>query len=90
MDKTTLLVTAAMTGFMLAACKPTEQVGEQSNEPVYGECYGINSCKGKGACGTEKHSCAGQNSCKGQGWVKETKGDCETKKGSWKELSMEM
>ena len=36
------------------------------------KCYGVNSCKGQGKCGSkaEGHSCAGKNSCKGMGWIK--------------------
>lgn len=30
-------------------------------------CKGLNACKGKGGCATDKHSCAGKNDCKGQG-----------------------
>ena len=32
-------------------------------------CYGVNKCKGAGACGGKGHSCAGENSCKGQGYL---------------------
>ncbi len=46
------------------------------------KCSGINSCKGKGACGAATHSCAGQNSCKGKGWVKVSKADCDAKGGT--------
>ncbi len=34
-------------------------------------CFGINACKGKGACKSAKNACKGQNSCKGQGWLPE-------------------
>jgi len=47
---------------------------------VSGQCPGINSCKGSGACGGKNDSCARQNSCKGKGWLKLSKDDC-TKKG---------
>ncbi|MSR77212.1 MAG: hypothetical protein EXS63_03150 [Candidatus Omnitrophica bacterium] len=33
-------------------------------------CYGVNACKGQGACGGKGHGCAGENSCKGKGWIK--------------------
>lgn len=48
-----------------------------------GECHGINSCKGQGACGGKGHSCAGKNSCKGKGWVELSKSDCDAKKGKF-------
>ncbi len=49
-----------------------------------GECHGVNSCKGTGACGGKGNSCAGKNSCKGQGWLKLSKADCEAKSGKFK------
>jgi hypothetical protein len=32
-------------------------------------CYGINKCKGTGACGGKGRSCAGTNACAGQGYL---------------------
>ena len=32
-------------------------------------CYGVNKCKGTGACGGKGHGCAGKNACKGAGWL---------------------
>lgn len=49
-----------------------------------GECHGINSCKGQGACGGKGHSCAGKNSCKGQGWLKMNESTCKEKGGTFK------
>ena len=34
-------------------------------------CFGINSCKGKGACKSAKNACKGHNGCKGMGWLPE-------------------
>lgn len=31
------------------------------------KCYGVNKCKGKGACATAGSKCKGMNKCKGQG-----------------------
>ena len=40
-------------------------------------CYGINACKGTGACGSKSgNSCAGKNACKGTGFVDVAKGSC--------------
>ena len=40
-------------------------------------CYGINACKGMGACGGKAgNSCSGKNACKGQGFVDVAKGSC--------------
>ena len=77
------LVTAALSGLMLAACStaPTS-----SANVAAGECHGINSCKGTGECGGAGHSCAGKNACKGKGWVKLSQADCEKKGGEFKNM----
>ena len=49
-----------------------------------GECWGVNECKGKGACGGVGHECAGGNACKGQGWLSLTKTACDEKHGNFK------
>lgn len=46
------------------------------------KCYGVNACKGQGACGGKGHSCAGKNSCKGQGFLELSKEECTQKGGS--------
>lgn len=48
------------------------------------KCEGVNSCKGQGACATEKNSCAGKNSCKGQGYVQLSKAECDAAKAAMK------
>lgn len=89
MKKSGLFFTAAVGGLMFAAtCSP--QAEKPKAEAVKGECHGINSCKGQGACGGKDHSCAGQNACKGQGWLKMTEEECNAQKGTFKPLSMSM
>jgi hypothetical protein len=44
-------------------------------------CGGVNACKGKSGCQTEKNACAGQNGCKGEGYVEITAEECQTKGG---------
>ena len=39
-------------------------------------CYGINKCKGTGACGGAGHSCHGANECKAQGYLLIEKDTC--------------
>lgn len=39
-------------------------------------CYGINKCKGTGACGGKGHSCAGKNECAGQGYLEIDRETC--------------
>ncbi len=79
----------ASLGIMLSAC--THQHVESSSaaaaddvqptQAAVGECHGVNSCKGQGACGSKGSSCAGVNACKGQGWLPMTEAECKTKKG---------
>lgn len=77
--------TIALTcGALLATSCKKEEAGkavpvEQTEKLV--NCLGINECKGKSMCHTEKHSCAGQNACKGQGWIDVTSADCTAKGG---------
>ncbi len=47
-------------------------------------CYGVNACKGQGACKTASNACKGQAACKGQGWINASAEDC--KKWGGKEL----
>ncbi len=44
-------------------------------------CYGVNACKGAGACGGKGNSCAGNNACKGTGFVQVAKGACQKIQG---------
>ena len=66
------LMGAAVSGLALAEMKASE--GKV-------ECYGVNKCKGQGACGGNGASCAGTNSCKGKGWIELTKEECAKRKG---------
>lgn len=44
-------------------------------------CWGINECKGQGACSTAFNSCAGQNECKGKGYVYVPEKECYARGG---------
>jgi uncharacterized membrane protein len=46
------------------------------------QCYGVNKCKGQGACAGAGHACAGKNACKGQGFVDMTKDECQKAGGT--------
>jgi hypothetical protein len=75
-----LLIGAALAGLTLStttACSPN------SGEAQAGECHGVNSCKGTGACGGAGHDCSGKNECKGKGWVKSSPEDCTAKGGNF-------
>jgi hypothetical protein len=49
-----------------------------------GKCYGVNGCKGQGACKTAKNDCKGHNACKGQGFLVMTDTECAEKGGKFK------
>jgi len=78
-----ILLASAVAG-MLAAT-PFAAGPAHAAEDGKVKCYGVNGCKGQGACGGKGHSCAGQNSCKGQGFVEITADECFEKGGSLKE-----
>lgn len=44
-------------------------------------CYGINACKGQGACSTAHNACTGQNTCKGKGYLNVTAKQCAIRGG---------
>lgn len=75
--KTGATMAAAAAAFMLsgAVAAPTAVAQEKV------QCFGVNSCKGTGACKTATNSCKGQNACKGQGFVLLTGPDCTAKGG---------
>ncbi len=79
-----LLVGAALAGLLMTTegCAS----GGQSSSKVAnkGECHGVNSCKGKGACGGVGHSCGGKNECKGKGWLKMSEAECSEAGGTYK------
>jgi len=84
-------ILALSTSASLAAGSATEGQKSPNKKPatVMGECHGVNSCQGQGACGGKGHSCAGKNSCKGKGWLKISKADCAEKKGKFKAEKVE-
>lgn len=63
----------AVTGAIFSGSAMAEQV----------PCYGVNACKGTGACGGKNNACAGKNACKGQGFTNvANKEACTSLKGS--------
>jgi uncharacterized membrane protein len=68
-----LLLASAVAGLLAAgALGGTAQAAEEGKV----KCYGVNACKGQGACGGKGHSCAGKNACKGQGYLELDKDEC--------------
>lgn len=86
MNNKKVLLGLALTGMVMAVGCSTTNSSQEAK--VVGECHGINSCKGAGACGGKGHSCAGKNACKGKGWVKLSKAQCSVKGGEFKKGMM--
>ncbi len=87
MTKKALLASAALSGLMVAAgCSGMDGM-KSGSQLAMGQCHGINSCKGKGACEGVGHTCAGKNDCEGKAWLKMSKSTCEKiKDGKWQPI----
>ena len=48
-----------------------------------GKCFGVNGCKGQGACKTAQNDCKGHNACKGKGFIVMTDTECAEKSGQF-------
>ena len=72
-NKSGLLLASAVAWLLVMAGGAGTAVAD-SHEKV--PCYGVNTCKGTGACGGKGYSCAGNNACKGQGYLKMDKDEC--------------
>ena len=71
--KASVILASAAAGLMaVAGVAGTAAAG--SGDKVH--CYGVNKCKGTGACGGKGHSCAGENKCKGQGFLEVDEDTC--------------
>lgn len=82
---TALSIAFGLSQYLHAADDSTKAAAKSTDDSVKGECYGVNSCAGKGECGNaDGASCKGTNKCKGQGWITQTKKQCEKKKGRFK------
>ena len=65
-NKKSVLVASAVAGLLMMAGTASTASAEDAKKV---HCYGVNKCKGTGACGGKGHSCAGENACKGQGFL---------------------
>ena len=77
MDKKKKMLIAASVAGLLATMGSGFLSQAQAAQGELEHCYGINACKGNGACGGKGSSCAGKNACKGTGWNYVAKGECE-------------
>ncbi|HUU25291.1 MAG TPA: hypothetical protein VMW68_06965 [Methyloceanibacter sp.] len=48
-----------------------------------GKCFGVNGCKGQGACKTAQNDCKGHNACQGKGFIVMTDTECAEKSGTF-------
>lgn len=77
------VIAAAVTSlFAGAAVAKDKAPAKDDKASAQVKCSGVNECKGKGACGNDKHDCAGLNECKGKGWVLVAEKECKAKKGT--------
>jgi hypothetical protein len=74
--------TIAMTAAALIISGAT-LIGAATADTVKGQCFGVNGCKGQGACKSAKNDCKGHNACKGQGWLAMTAEDCNGQNGQF-------
>ena len=72
--------TIAMTAAALIISGAT-LIATASAEQIEGRCFGVNGCKGQGACKSIKNDCKGHNACKGQGFVETSSTEECTQKG---------
>ncbi|HXV37676.1 MAG TPA: hypothetical protein VEC18_11035 [Myxococcota bacterium] len=72
-NRTGMLLASAVAGLLSLGAVAGTAAAEEG-EKVH--CYGVNKCKGTGACGGKGHSCAGENACKGQGFLEIDKETC--------------
>lgn len=89
MDRKTTMAAAALAALAMGGCATQASVNQSrraapASADAKGECWGVNACKGQGACGGVGHECAGQNACKGQGWLSLTKSECDGRNGKFK------
>ena len=75
---TALAATAAM---LLISGTTIGATGAEAGMGKKVACFGVNACKGQGACKTASNACKGQNACKGKGFIELTKADCKAKGG---------
>ncbi len=74
--------TIAMTAAALIISGAT-LIGAATADTVKGQCFGVNGCKGQGACKSAKNDCKGHNACKGQGWLAMTAEECNGQNGQF-------
>ncbi|NNM60079.1 MAG: hypothetical protein HKM04_09740 [Legionellales bacterium] len=80
MSNNTVGIVLATAAAGLLAIAPVSMAATSTTSQAH--CYGVNACKGKGACKTSYNACKGQNSCKGKGFLLMTQTQCAKQGGS--------
>jgi hypothetical protein len=75
----------AMTAAVLVVTGAT-LISAASAETVLGRCFGVNGCKGKGACKSAQNDCKGKNACGGKGWFSMLQEECKGAGGQWESI----
>lgn len=74
-----LLTLTAAAALAISSVPMTSAMAQGTNSGDV-QCFGVNSCKGAGACKTATNDCKGKNGCKGKGFTTMSADDC-TKAG---------
>ncbi len=79
MNTKRILMASAVAGLLSTGAAVAAEHGGGAGDKV--PCYGVNKCKGTGACGGKHddgtaYSCAGNNGCKGKGFLMIDKDTC--------------
>ncbi len=82
MEKKKILLGVAVSALLVGT--QVLHTDAQAAEVKKGKCYGINSCKGTGACEGKHNECEGLNACKGMGYVLKTEDDCDEEGGRFR------
>ncbi len=83
-SKSGTTVAAAAAALLLAGAV---SVPQSAQAEAAGYCFGVNACKGQGACKSAKNACKGQNACKGAGFLHMTKAVCDSSQGVFEHLA---
>lgn len=81
MNRKNVLMASAMAGLLGVGATAPALAGMHGGGGDKVPCYGVNKCKGTGACGGKHadgtpYTCAGNNQCKGLGWLSIDKETC--------------
>lgn len=76
------IISGSAIALAAAAFLANASLAPQAEASHHVKCFGLNACKGHGACKSAGNECKGKNACKGQGFSKMSKSKCVAKGGS--------